>query len=244
MADLSFLTRIPIAHRGLHDGNMAVPENSWAAFDAAITKGFAIELDVQLSRDGVAVVFHDETLERLCGRPDKVADLDAAALKTITIAGTEQVIEPLADIIGRIDARVPVIVEMKDNGPRNPELAKDVAAVLKRAPRDVAAMSFAQDLVADFIDRAPEIPAGLTAEGTSDAALDLHSDFMASDIGQHVAFISYNVMHLPNRFVAQMREQRHLPVITWTVRTPEMKAHSDAHADQITFEGFEPAIAP
>ena len=239
-AELSFLTRRAIAHRGLHDGNKAVPENTLAGMMAAAEAGYAIELDVQLSSDGMAMVFHDETLERLCNRADAVASLDTATLSTIPVAGTSQTILPLADILASVAGRVPVIVEMKDNGAANPILAKAVARDLALAGGEVAAMSFAHDLVAAFIECGTTIPCGLTAEGMLPDALAAHHDFMDSTIGQSVRFISYNVHHLPNAFITTMREERGLPVITWTVRNPDMKAHSDAYADQITFEGFVP----
>ena len=72
-----WLRTTPVAHRGLHDANRQVPENSLAAFLLAIEHGFAIECDIRLSRDGVPMVFHDATLERLCQRKEALRDLTA-----------------------------------------------------------------------------------------------------------------------------------------------------------------------
>ena len=103
------------AHRGLHDGSL--PENSLAAFEAACAAGYGIELDVQLSRDGVPVVFHDATLDRVCGRPGRVADFTAAELGSMPLCGrAEHTIPTLAAVLRLVDGRVPILVEIKASG--------------------------------------------------------------------------------------------------------------------------------
>ena len=101
----------PYAHRGLWGGDVA--ENSLAAFDRAASKGFAIELDVQLSADGVVMVFHDYTLDRVCGREGKLCDLTAAALSQIPLSGTAQTIPTLKEVLDTVAGRVPLLIELK-----------------------------------------------------------------------------------------------------------------------------------
>ena len=96
------LTRRPIAHRGLHDGNVERMENSLPAFEAAADSDFAIELDVQLSADGVAMVFHDESLDRLTGESGPVAERTAPELRAVTLSGTDAWIPTLAETLARI----------------------------------------------------------------------------------------------------------------------------------------------
>jgi len=235
MADTGFLTARPIAHRGLHDGNSARWENTASAFDAAIARDFSIELDVQLSADGVAMVFHDDRLERLTDREGPVAAWTAAALGALPVGGTADTIPTLAETLARIGGRVPVVIEMKDNGARNSELARAVADDLADYGGPCAVMSFEHDLIAAFAAAGSPVPVGLTAMGTGEAALASHES--AFDLG--IAFVSYHVAALPNRFVETVRS-RAMPVITWTVRTPEDVALTRAHADQMTFEGFDP----
>lgn len=235
MADTGFLTARPIAHRGLHDGNKARWENTASAFDAAIARDFAIELDVQLSADGVAMVFHDDTLDRLTDREGPVAAWTAASLGALPVGGTADTIPTLAETLTRIGGRVPVVIEMKDNGARNSELARAVADDLADYGGPCAVMSFEHDLIAAFAATGSPVPVGLTAMGTGEAALASHES--AFDLG--IAFVSYHVAALPNRFVETVRS-RAMPVITWTVRTPEEVALTRAHADQMTFEGFDP----
>lgn len=235
MADLGFLTARPIAHRGLHDGNLARWENTASAFDAAVARDFSIELDVQLSADGVAMVFHDDTLDRLTDRNGPVAAWRAAALGALPVGGTADTIPTLAETLARVGGRVPVVIEMKGNGARNSDLARAVAQDLVGYGGPAAVMSFEQDLIAAFAGTGSSVPVGLTAMGVSEAALAAHQS--AFDLG--IGFVSYHVAALPNRFVESARA-RAMPVITWTVRTPQEIALTRAHADQMTFEGFDP----
>jgi glycerophosphoryl diester phosphodiesterase len=131
------------------------------------------------------------------------------------------------------------VIEMKDNGAHNGALARAVACDIAGASGDFCAMSFSHELVAHFSQAAPEIPCGLTAEGTSDDALLRHERFLDTLAPGAVSFISYNVHHVPNRFTEAHRAAG-LSVITWTVRDEAMRGHSDRHADQVTFEGFLP----
>lgn len=101
------------AHRGLHDNAGEAPENSLAAFKKAVLTGFGIELDVQLSKDGVPVVMHDFTLERMCKREGKVCDYSWEELKNFRLLESEETIPCLEDVLKLIDGKVPLIVELK-----------------------------------------------------------------------------------------------------------------------------------
>lgn len=235
MADLSFLTARPIAHRGLHDGNARRWENTHSAFEAAIAGDFAIELDVQLSEDGVAMVFHDDALDRLTDETGPVSGRSATALADIAVGGTGDRIPTLAETLSRIGGRVPLVIEMKDNGTRNDVLARAVARDVSTYRGPAAVMSFELGLVSAVIETGTSVPIGLTAEGIGEAALTRHE--AALELG--VSFVSYHVAALPNRFVEKVRAAG-MPVITWTVRTADDVARTRAHADQMTFEGFDP----
>src|SRR5690606_25227319 len=113
MTDISWLAERPIAHRGYHDQNGRRWENTLSAFDAAIERGYAIECDVHLSADGVPVVFHDDTLERLTGREGTVYQKTAAELAQMKIGGTEDHVPTLAEMLARVRGRVPLVIELK-----------------------------------------------------------------------------------------------------------------------------------
>ncbi len=108
-----WLTKTPIAHRGLHDIAKGVPENSLLAFQKAIEGDYAIELDVRLTGDGQVVVFHDPDLRRLCGREGIVAQIPLAELKELTLLGTQEKVPSFRDVLDMVKGRVPLVVEIK-----------------------------------------------------------------------------------------------------------------------------------
>lgn len=118
-----------IAHRGLHD-NPEVPENSRTAFEKAVEAGYGIELDVQLTADDQLVVFHDETLRRVCGDPRKLHELTYAELADLRLLGTEERIPLFRDVLALIGGRVPLLVEIKSEG-RYPETTRLACEMLK-----------------------------------------------------------------------------------------------------------------
>lgn len=101
------------AHRGLHDNKTSAPENSMAAFRKAVEAGYGIELDVQLTKDGIPVVFHDFTLERMCGVQGKVEAFTLEELRKLTLLQTEERIPTFQEFLEMVDGRVPLIVELK-----------------------------------------------------------------------------------------------------------------------------------
>ncbi len=111
--DRAILEGLYIAHRGLHDINKGIPENSLAAFRAAVQNGFAIENDIHLTRDGHVVVFHDDTLERMCGVKGKVEEKTLVELKELRLAGTNEQIPTLEECLAEVGGKVPLLVEFK-----------------------------------------------------------------------------------------------------------------------------------
>lgn len=111
--DMSAMMGYHYAHRGLFDNDGGVPENSLPAFQAAIDAGYAIELDVQVSSDGVAMVFHDENLSRMCGVDGNIWDYTYDELKAMRLFGTDETIPTFKEVLALIDGRVPVLVEYK-----------------------------------------------------------------------------------------------------------------------------------
>lgn len=236
-AGIEWLTERPIAHRGLHDGNRSVFENSRSAFLAAIEGGYAIECDVQLSGDHVPVVFHDDTLDRLTARKGAVRGLSAAELTTLRLGDGDDTIPTLADLLALVAGRVPLVVELKgDSEGADAGYVEAVAKVAAGYGGALAFMSFDPWLLAQSDALGGRYPIGLTAEGTRPETLEDHKRVFAG----RCDFTSYNVHHLPNPFVDWVRAERNAPVISWTVRSPAEMAKSALHADQITFEGFRP----
>lgn len=235
--DVSWLTSRPIAHRGLHDEPRGVHENSMAAFVAAVEAGFAIECDVRLSADGVPMVFHDSDLRRMTGENGAFSARPAAELAELPLKGGEDRVPSLESLLTVVGGRVPLVVELKGTDPKADDaFAHAVARLTTAYEGPLALMSFDPWLIEQALDLATGVPVGLTAEGTRANTLDGHR----AVFDQGCSFVSYNVHHLPNAFTRWVREERRMPVISWTVRNPEEERHSFSYADQITFEGFVP----
>jgi len=235
MKDVAFLIRQPIAHRGLHDGNKLVWENTLTAFERAIEAGYAIECDLQYASDAEPVVFHDDDMERLCNIKADVRSRTTAELSLTSIGGTRDKVPSLKALLKLVKGQVPLVLELKGRHGDDEGFASSVIEAIENYSGELALMSFDTHLLKELKELECPVPVGLTAEGTKEA--DFANHRKAMDFG--VDFISYNVMHLPNSFIAAERAHG-VPVITWTVRNAEQAAHSYAHALQITFEGFDP----
>lgn len=161
-----FLGRGLFAHRGLHDmsGDLPIPENSLAAFQAARDAGYGVELDLNLTRDGEVVVFHDETLDRVCGVPGGVAELDWSQLKGKTLCGTDQTIPLFSHVLDLAGGTVPLIVELK-NTPRYHALCRAAAALLDTYPGPYCIESFHPAIVRWFRLNRPEVIRGQLSAG-------------------------------------------------------------------------------
>lgn len=147
------------AHRGLWGGEL--PENSLGAFRAAAEAGFAIELDIQLSSDGVVMVFHDYTLDRVCGRAGKVCEHTAAELGEILLNGVKgERIPTLAEVLATVAGRVPLLIELKgENG--DTSLVPAALAVLKGYQGAWCMESFNPLLLRAVKKHAPHVIRGL-----------------------------------------------------------------------------------
>jgi glycerophosphoryl diester phosphodiesterase len=241
----AFLGR-PVTHRGLHDSTVA--ENSLAAILAAVDAGYGIEVDIQPSKDGVPMVFHDYDLARLTGVSGPIAQTSAAGLGGIALSGGGGTIPTLAAVLKAVAGRVPLLIEIKDQdgalGTNVGPLEKAVAEVLDGYEGDVALMSFNPNSVAACKDYAPDIPRGITtcsypAEDWPMVPKDVrNAQARIPDFDRVGAcFISHQQDDLASPHVIKWQE-RGVPILCWTVRSPEIEARARKIADNITFEGY------
>lgn len=247
MGDLSWITARPVAHRGLHDAARGLIENALSAAEAAAVAGYPIELDIQISADREAMVFHDITLDRLTAAKGAVSALSAAELGRIPLAGTADTIPTLAAFLARVGGRVPLFIEIKSAFSGDTRLATRAVDVLAGYGGEVALISFDPDMLAEAKACAPHVPRGIIAQARYDGA---HWPGMTPERGRMLAdmdhravsgydFISYRFADLTHPALVAARAQG-LPVTAWTVRSPADAARALAGADQIVFEGFTP----
>ena len=240
-----WLTARPIAHRGLHDAAAGRIENTLGAAEAAIAQDFAIEFDVQLTADGEAVVFHDSTLDRLMQGTGAVAERSVAELQALRFRGSDERVPTLRQFLARVAGRVPLICEIKSHFDGDMRLADCTSAVAADYPGQVALKSFDPAVIAHLRAAGADRPLGIIAEASYEGdywrglsaeqkqscAAFLHYPETRPD------FLSWNVDDLPHPTPTLLRALASMPVMVWTVTTPEQRQRAKRWADQIVFDG-------
>ena len=237
----AWITAKPIAHRGLFDPARGIPENSLAAVRAAVEAGYAMELDLQAAAGGVAV-FHDSDLKRMTGAAVALAHLSAAALRRLRLAGTSEPIPLLEDVLALVRGRVPLMLEIKNDG-RAGELEATVLKLLSSYAGEIAIVSFNPVSLAFFATRAPEIPRGQTACRFRDSSLPgwrrlLQENYLLNFVSRP-HFLVYELEGLPCRAVS-WRRALGKKAIAYTARNAADAARAKRVADNFIFEGFRP----
>lgn len=244
------LLTTPVAHRALHDGNVARVENGQAAIEAALTHGYAIELDVQRSVDGKAMVFHDYDLRRLTVAAGPIAQRTASELSKLQYLTGEVGMLTLNEALEIVAGRVPLLIELKDQdgamGENVGSLEREVAGALEGYKGEYAVMSFNPHTVAHLGALLPHIARGLTTspylfenwfqlnQETRDRLREI-PDF--DRVG--ASFVSHHSIALDSEPVARLKAQG-VPILTWTIRSDAEEEIARSIADNITFEGYLP----
>ena len=244
--------RLPIAHRALHDAVAGRPENSRAAVIAAIQAGYGIEIDVQPSAEGRAIVFHDATLDRLTTETGPVYGRPARALARIRLRDSTETIPTLAEILTLVAGRVPLLIEIKDQdgalGPAIGALEAAVAADLEGYAGPVAVMSFNPHSVARMAKLSPDLPRGLTTCAFEpDDWPSVPKDRLAelAEIPDYnrvgACFVSHEGKDLGRPRIAALRSAG-AAILCWTIRSVTDETDVRRVAQGITFEGYRPAL--
>jgi glycerophosphoryl diester phosphodiesterase len=244
---LDWLKR-PIAHRGLHDAAHGIVENSASAVEAAIAKGYAIEVDTQCAAHGIPIVFHDRTLDRLTAETGAVSTRDEAALCQIPLRNSSDCILSLERLLAVVDGRVPLLIEVKSTWSGDHTYERNIAVALAAYKGPVAVMSFDPECVVAFRRAAPSLPRGLIAERFEDKhywpdlstwqRFTMRHLLTAAIARPH--FIAYDIRALPALAPGIARDVFRLPLLTWTVRTEADKGTARLFADAMIFEGVVP----
>ena len=229
-----------IAHRGLYKDDQSIPENSITAFKRAVSSGYGIELDIQLSKDGKVVVFHDDTLGRVCSVSERVDSFDYDELKEMSLFSTDERIPLFTEVIKEIDGGTPVIVELK-SGPRNDELCKKALDILGEYKGTFCVESFDPTIVAWFKKHAPKILRGQLSQPTKDYIKSGKKRFLSFVLGNTLLnflarpqFIAYKVGKKP--FPIKICELLGAMKVCWTSHNAE----SEKKYDVVIFEHYLP----
>ena len=243
-----WLTARPVAHRGLHDASRGIIENMPAAAQAAIAGNFSIECDIQLTSDGEAMVHHDDVLGRLTEGSGALLGKTAAELKAIKFKDTPERMMALGDLCALVAGRVPLVIEVKSHFNGDRKLVKRMAEVLSSYSGPAVGMSFDPDQVLALREIMPHLARGIVAEREYTA-----TDWPEASPEQrrgmtHLRhafrtrphFVAYWVNELPAAAPWIARNIFGLPLLSWTVRTPDQRERAARYADQMIFESFVP----
>ena len=248
MLDLQAFVR-PIAHRGLHDAQKGIIENTAPAFSAAMTKGYGIECDLQRASDGTPMVFHDLPLGRLIDARGKISDFKPADLARLAYKGSDTTLMSFADLLDLVGGRVPILAEIKSEWEEPDEaFLKAIARQAKRYKGPLALMSFDPVIMTGMKALAPKTPRGIVSglyrgEGWWLDRLDPDRAYRLSHLIEsgpvEPDFFAYHVAALPTPVTRFLREAMRVPLFTWTVRTPAELATAAQWADAPIFEQLE-----
>jgi glycerophosphoryl diester phosphodiesterase len=245
---LDWLTARPIAHRGLHDAAHGVIENTAGAVSAAIAADYGIEIDVQLSADGEAMVHHDDVLGRLTDGEGRLDSFSAAELKRIPFRDSTERMMTLPDLCDLVAGRVTMLIELKSRFDGDGRLAVRVAEVLSGYRGAAGPMSFDPRQMALLRHKAPALVCGIVAaKYRPHPYWDQMPNWMQHGMGYLLTgliarsqFVAYAVADLPALAPLLARRVVGLPLLAWAVRTDAERRCAARWSDQMIFEGFRP----
>jgi glycerophosphoryl diester phosphodiesterase len=243
-----WLTARPIAHRGLHDASQGLIENTAGAVRAAIARGYAVEIDLQISADGEAMVHHDDVLGRLTEGQGRLDGLRAAALKRVQFRGSSEKMLTLGELCDLVDGDVALFIEIKSRFDGDVRLAERVAQVLAGYSGPAAPMSFDPEQLVVLRQKAPKLARGIVAAkyrphpywDLMPLWMRYGMRFLLTAIPARPHFVAYAIADLPALAPAFARQVLKTPLLAWVVRTQVQRQRAQRFADQMIFEGIEP----
>ena len=234
------------AHRGLHDNKSPAPENSMAAFGKAVDAGFGIELDIQLTKDGQVVVFHDDTLKRVCGIEGKICDYTYEQLQAFRLCESEERIPLFTQVLELVDGKVPLVVEFKGNNSTNVDLCPTGDAILQEYKGVYCMESFNPLMVAWYRKNRPRVVRGQLSErffsnGRKNVLHFVLQNLMLNFYAKP-DFIAYKWSDHKTLARRLCRRLFGIPAVTWTIQSKEAYEASKAHFDLFIFDSFLPEV--
>ncbi len=238
--NLDFLKQNLIAHRGMHDIQNGIPENSLKAFEEAIKNRYIIELDLHILKDGNVVVFHDDNLQRMTGINKKIKDATYEEIKDLKLKNTENYIPKFKDVLEFINGRVPIIIELKYDV-KCGILEKKTIEILRGYKGEYVIKSFNPLSVLWLKKYHPEIIRGqLSCDFKKHKMNRLRKIILKNMILNCITtpdFISYGIDSLPNKKVEKFRQKK--LVLGWTIRNKEDLEKAKKYCDNFICENIK-----
>ena len=243
MKNLEWIKTGLIAHRGLHTKDKSVPENSAEAFRLAIAKGYGIECDINLMKDGTIVVFHDKDLNRLCGKDGLLMELNYEDIQDLTLFSSQEKILRLEDFLALVGGKVPLLIELKNHG-QNDRMCENFMKIMDTYQGVWAMHSFHPFTVKWFHDHRPEVIRGIISEYfRDDDSLKKITKWLLKRLFfsflNQPDFINYGIKDMPNRFLNRAMRKGTI-VIAYASRSQAEFDFVKQHYHNSVFEFFEP----
>ena len=239
---ISWIKETPIAHRGLHTKD--IPENSLSAFENALKNNYAIELDVQFTKDKEVVVFHDENLKRITNDTRNIEDVNYDELKNLRLGNTNEIIPTLEEVLELVDSKVAILIEIKDCKDYI-ELSEKTYEILKGYEGNYAIQSFNPFILEWYKNNASEVVRGQLSGTFTEGSESLNSfekfalKNMLLNFKSKPNYIGYDLEGIPKSKLESLRKKG-VAIIVWTVKNKEDMEKAYKYSDNITFENFLP----
>lgn len=239
---ISWIKETPIAHRGVHTKD--IPENSLSAFENALKNNYAIELDVQFTKDKEVVVFHDENLKRMTNDTRNIEDVNYDELKNLRLGNTNEIIPTLEEVLELVDSKVAILIEIKDCKDYI-ELSEKTYEILKGYEGNYAIQSFNPFILEWYKNNASEVVRGQLSGTFTEGSESLNSfekfvlKNMLLNFKSKPNYIGYELEGIPKSKLESLRKKG-VPIIVWTVKNKEDMEKAYKYSDNITFEKFLP----
>lgn len=238
--NINWLTNMYIAHRGFHNSDL--PENSVGSFESAIREGFAIELDLQVTKDNKVVVFHDDNLERMTGLNKNIRECTYSEIKPLRLFDTEESIPLFSDVLELVNGKVPLMVELK-NKRKVGNFEERAYELLKDYQGEFVIQSFNPYSVGWFVQHAPHIGRGQLSGSFKGESLSFYKRLILSNLLLNNVskphFINYEIDYM-HKLPSKYKNQKLIPIIGWTARSEEKYRAALKICDNVVFEGFNP----
>lgn len=243
MKDLTWIRNGLIAHRGLHTIDKTVPENTLLAFENAIKRGYGIEFDINVMKDGTVVCFHDPDFKRLCGVDKPLSELNFDEISSYRILNSDEHIPSLKEVLDFVGGKVPLLIELKPLGD-NSLLCSRFMEVMKDYKGVWAMHSFHPMTVYWFKKNHSEIIRGQVTEYFNDdpkmkRITKWIMKSMILNIFTKPDFINYGVKDMPNKYIDRQMK-RGMTVIGYASQSQEQFDMVKKHYHNSVFEYFLP----
>lgn len=239
---ISWIKEIPIAHRGLH--TKEIPENSLSAFENAVKNNYAIELDVQFTKDKEVVVFHDANIKRMTNDSRNIEYVNYDELKNLRLGNTNERIPTLEEVLELVDNKVAILIEIKDCNDYI-ELSEKTYKILKGYKGSYAIQSFNPFILEWYKNNASEVIRGQLSGSFTEGSesLNVFEKFVLKNLLLNFKskpnYIAYELEALPKSKLEDLRKKG-VPIVIWTVKNKEEMEKSYKYSDNIIFENFLP----